>query len=269
MTLDDVYLGNGASELIAMAINALLDDGRRGAAAVAGLSAVDRRRRAVGRHARALRVRRGERLDARPRRHRAQDHAEHRASWSSTRTTRPARSIRTTCSRGSSRIARQHGLVVFADEVYDKSLYDGATHTAIASSADDVLPHLQRPVEELPLLRLSRRLDGGLGREEARERLHRGPQHALDHAAVRQRARPVGDPDRARRLPEHQRPRRRPAAARAPARPRLRTDHRDPGRHLRQAEGGAVHVPEARPEALPDRGRPAVLPRAARGGEGA
>jgi alanine-synthesizing transaminase len=36
-------------------------------------------------------------------------------------------------------IARQHGLVIFADEVYDKVLYDGAKHTAIASLCDDVL----------------------------------------------------------------------------------------------------------------------------------
>jgi alanine-synthesizing transaminase len=36
-------------------------------------------------------------------------------------------------------IARQHGLVIFADEVYDKVLYDGATHTAIGSLSDDVL----------------------------------------------------------------------------------------------------------------------------------
>lgn len=36
-------------------------------------------------------------------------------------------------------IARQHQLIVFADEMYDKTLYDGATHTSIASLADDVL----------------------------------------------------------------------------------------------------------------------------------
>ena len=36
-------------------------------------------------------------------------------------------------------IARTHGLIVFADEIYDKTLYDGATHTSIASLADDVL----------------------------------------------------------------------------------------------------------------------------------
>jgi alanine-synthesizing transaminase len=36
-------------------------------------------------------------------------------------------------------IARAHQLIVFADEIYDKTLYDGNTHTSIASLADDVL----------------------------------------------------------------------------------------------------------------------------------
>ncbi|MBC3868652.1 pyridoxal phosphate-dependent aminotransferase [Undibacterium oligocarboniphilum] len=36
-------------------------------------------------------------------------------------------------------VARQHQLIVFADEIYDKTLYDEAEHTSIASLADDVL----------------------------------------------------------------------------------------------------------------------------------
>lgn len=36
-------------------------------------------------------------------------------------------------------IAREHGLIIYADEVYDKVLYDGVTHTAIASLSEDVL----------------------------------------------------------------------------------------------------------------------------------
>ena len=36
-------------------------------------------------------------------------------------------------------IARQHQLIVYADEIYDKVLYDGLTHTSIAALADDVL----------------------------------------------------------------------------------------------------------------------------------
>ncbi len=36
-------------------------------------------------------------------------------------------------------IARLNQLIVYADEIYDKTLYDGATHTSIASLADDLL----------------------------------------------------------------------------------------------------------------------------------
>jgi alanine-synthesizing transaminase len=36
-------------------------------------------------------------------------------------------------------VAREHNLIIFADEIYDKVLYDGATHTSMASLADDVL----------------------------------------------------------------------------------------------------------------------------------
>ena len=36
-------------------------------------------------------------------------------------------------------IARQYQLIVYADEIYDKVLYDGVQHTSIASLADDVL----------------------------------------------------------------------------------------------------------------------------------
>jgi len=36
-------------------------------------------------------------------------------------------------------IAREHQLIIYSDEIYDKILYDGATHTSIASLADDIL----------------------------------------------------------------------------------------------------------------------------------
>lgn len=35
-------------------------------------------------------------------------------------------------------IAREHGLVVFSDEIYDKIVFDGQVHTSTASLADDV-----------------------------------------------------------------------------------------------------------------------------------
>ncbi len=36
-------------------------------------------------------------------------------------------------------LAREHNLIVFADEIYDKIIYDEAEHTSMASLADDVL----------------------------------------------------------------------------------------------------------------------------------
>lgn len=36
-------------------------------------------------------------------------------------------------------VAREFGLIIYADEVYDKVLYDGAQHTAIGSLSEDVL----------------------------------------------------------------------------------------------------------------------------------
>lgn len=36
-------------------------------------------------------------------------------------------------------LAREHDLIIFADEIYDKILYDDVEHTALASLADDVL----------------------------------------------------------------------------------------------------------------------------------
>lgn len=36
-------------------------------------------------------------------------------------------------------IARQHKLIIYADEIYDKILYDLTTHTSMASLADDIL----------------------------------------------------------------------------------------------------------------------------------
>ena len=36
-------------------------------------------------------------------------------------------------------IARENGLIIFSDEIYDKILFDGATHTSTASLTDDLL----------------------------------------------------------------------------------------------------------------------------------
>src|SRR5690554_6975703 len=36
-------------------------------------------------------------------------------------------------------IARQHNLIVYSDEIYDRILYDGVKHISTASLADDLL----------------------------------------------------------------------------------------------------------------------------------
>jgi alanine-synthesizing transaminase len=41
--------------------------------------------------------------------------------------------------KGMLQIAREHNLIVFSDEIYDKILFDGVTHTSTASLADDLL----------------------------------------------------------------------------------------------------------------------------------
>ncbi|MCI0383881.1 pyridoxal phosphate-dependent aminotransferase [Streptomyces sp. CNQ085] len=41
--------------------------------------------------------------------------------------------------RGLTDIARRHGLIVYSDEIYDRILYDGATHTPTAAVAPDLL----------------------------------------------------------------------------------------------------------------------------------
>jgi alanine-synthesizing transaminase len=69
VTVDDVYLGNGASELIAMSMNALLDDGDEILVPAPDYPLWTAVGGAVGRHAGALPVRRRRRLDARHRRH--------------------------------------------------------------------------------------------------------------------------------------------------------------------------------------------------------
>jgi len=85
-------------------------------------------------------------------------------------------------------IARQHQLIIFADEIYDKVLYDGATHTSIASLATTCCSSPSTACRRTTAPAVPRRLDGGLRREAPRARLHRGPRHAGLDAAVLQRA---------------------------------------------------------------------------------
>jgi len=139
VTLDDIYLGNGASELIAMSTNALLNDGDElllpapdyplwtASTSLSGGTPV----------------------------HYLCDEAN---GWMPNLDDIRAKITPRTKGivvinpnnptgalysddllRSIVGIAREHGLVIFADEVYDKVLYDGVKHTAIASLSTDVL----------------------------------------------------------------------------------------------------------------------------------
>jgi alanine-synthesizing transaminase len=139
VTLDDVYLGNGASELIAMATNALLNEGDElllpspdyplwtACTALSGGTPVhymcdeangwmpdlDDIRRKITPATKGIVV--------------INPNNPTGALYSDE------------LLREIVAIARQHGLVILADEVYDKVLYDDVRHTAIGSLSEDVL----------------------------------------------------------------------------------------------------------------------------------
>ncbi|NBQ90837.1 MAG: pyridoxal phosphate-dependent aminotransferase [Betaproteobacteria bacterium] len=139
VTVDDVYLGNGASELIVMALNGLLDNGDEilvpapdyplwtAAVSLSGGSPVhylcdeqsdwmpdleDIKRKITPRTKGIVVINPNNPTGA----------------------LYPDEVL-----QGIVALAREHQLIVFADEIYDKTLYDGHTHTSIASLADDVL----------------------------------------------------------------------------------------------------------------------------------
>jgi alanine-synthesizing transaminase len=139
VTVDDVYLGNGASELIAMSMNALLDNGDEVLipapdyplyTAVVALSGGT-----------PVHYVCDEASDWMP------DIADIRKKI--TPSTKALVIINPNNPTGALypesvlrdlvEVARQHQLIIFADEIYDKTLYDDCTHTSIASLAGDVL----------------------------------------------------------------------------------------------------------------------------------
>jgi len=139
VTLEDIYLGNGASDLIGMAANALLNEGDEMLVpapdyplwtAVASLSG-----------GKPVHYLCDEGNGWMP------DLADIRAKITpATRAivvinpNNPTGALYSTeLLRGIVEIAREHGLVIMADEVYDKVLYDGVRHTPLASLSTDVL----------------------------------------------------------------------------------------------------------------------------------
>ena len=139
VTLDDIYLGNGASELISMATNALLDNGDEmllpapdyplwtAATSLSGGTPVHYMCDEANGWMPSM--------------------ADIRAKI--TPRTKGIVVINPNNPTGALystellleivALAREHGLVIFADEVYDKVLYDGAKHTPLASLSQDVL----------------------------------------------------------------------------------------------------------------------------------
>jgi alanine-synthesizing transaminase len=139
VTVDDIYLGNGASELIVMALNALLNDGDEVLVpapdyplwtAAVSLSS------------------------GRPVHYLCDEQSDWFPDLDDIRSKITPRTTALVIINPNNptgalyppdmleelvEIARQHQLVVFADEIYDKTLYDGNTHTSVAALADDVL----------------------------------------------------------------------------------------------------------------------------------
>ena len=139
VTLEDIYVGNGVSELIAMAMNALLNDGEEvlvpapdyplwtAAISLSGgtpkhylchemngwLPHLADIRSKINRRTRAIVV-------INPN--------------NPTGALYPDELLREIID-----IARKHQLIIYSDEIYDKVLYDGARHTAIGSLSEDVL----------------------------------------------------------------------------------------------------------------------------------
>ncbi|MDF9882193.1 DNA-binding transcriptional MocR family regulator [Pseudomonas silensiensis] len=102
-------------------------------------------------------------------------------------------------------LARQHNLVVFSDEIYDKiHVRRCRAHLHRLPGAGPAVPDLQRSVQVLSCGRFPFRLDRHFRSEAPRPELHRRHRHAGQHAPVCQRAESACNPDRSRRLPEHQ-----------------------------------------------------------------
>ncbi|TAF76658.1 MAG: aminotransferase class I/II-fold pyridoxal phosphate-dependent enzyme, partial [Curvibacter sp.] len=139
VTLDDIYLGNGASELITMATNALLDNGDElllpmpdyplwtAATSLSGGTPVHY----------LCDENNGWMPDLDDIRAKITPRTKGIVVINPNNPTGVLYS--TELLQGIIEIARQHGLVILADEVYDKVLYDGIHHTAMASLSTDVL----------------------------------------------------------------------------------------------------------------------------------
>jgi alanine-synthesizing transaminase len=139
VTIDDVYLGNGASELIVMATNGLLNDGDEmllpapdyplwtAAVSLSGGTPVHY----------LCDESNGWMPDLADIRAKITPRTKGIVVINPNNPTGALYSDELL--KGIVEIAREHNLVIMADEVYDKVLYDGVHHTAMGSLSDDVL----------------------------------------------------------------------------------------------------------------------------------
>ena len=139
VTLEDIYLGNGASELIVMAANALLDNGDEllvpspdyplwtAATSLSGGTPVHYR----------CDEENGWQPDLADMRAKITPRTKGIVVINPNNPTGVLYSDELL--QGIVALAREFGLVLLADEVYDKVLYEGVTHTALASLSTDVL----------------------------------------------------------------------------------------------------------------------------------
>ena len=139
VTLDDIFIGNGVSELIVMAMNGLLDDGDEVLIPAPDYPLWTAAVSLSGGHPVHYRCDEGagwlpDLDDLRSR------ITERTKALVIINPNNPTGALYPDdLLRELVEIARQHQLIVFADEIYDKMLYDGGTHTSIASLADDVM----------------------------------------------------------------------------------------------------------------------------------
>ncbi|WP_429040214.1 pyridoxal phosphate-dependent aminotransferase [Aeromonas media] len=137
--IDDIYIGNGASELIVMAMQALLNNGDEMLVPSPDYPLWTAAVTLSGGH--AVHYRCDEGADWHP------DLDDIRARI--TPRTRGLVLINPNNPTGAVygsefqleliEIARQHNLIVFADEIYDKILYDDISHTSVCTQCDDVM----------------------------------------------------------------------------------------------------------------------------------
>ena len=137
--IDDIYIGNGASELIVMAMQALLNNGDEMLVPSPDYPLWTAAVTLSGGH--AVHYRCDEGADWYP------DLDDIRARI--TPRTRGLVLINPNNPTGAVygseflleviEIARQHNLIIFADEIYDKILYDDISHTSVCTQCDDVM----------------------------------------------------------------------------------------------------------------------------------